>query len=66
MSYLNKSDMKKIKMRIELTYNATTMHGNDKEAKDWFFNEILGEDTLILHSNEIGDEIGTVKILEIL
>lgn len=58
--------MKKIKLLIELKYDDKIMHGGDtdKEAKDWFFGEVL-KDKLILHSNEIGDEIGTVKVLEI-
>ena len=32
---------------------------------DWLINDILlnPEDQLILHSNDIGDEIGTVKVL---
>ena len=41
------------------------MHGNDKEAINWFYNNIL-KDTLILHSNEIGDKIGAVKIKRII
>lgn len=43
------------------------MHGGDKdpEAKEWFFNDILQEDLLLLHSNSIGDTVGEVKILEI-
>lgn len=56
--------MKTIKLVIELKYDAESMHGGDKdlEAKEWFFNEILKKE-LILHSNEIGDKIGTVRIL---
>lgn len=57
--------MKKIKFEAVLTYDNKIMHGNDKESRDWFFNEIL-KDKLILHSNEIGDEIGTVKIKRII
>ena len=57
--------MKKIKFEAVLTYDNKIMHGNDKESRDWFFNEIL-KDKLILHSNEIGDEIGTVKITRII
>lgn len=56
-------------MLVELKYDAKLMHGNDKESKDWFLNHILKSrrrDELILHSNEIGDEIGTIKVLEIL
>lgn len=55
-----------MKMLVELRYDASIMHGRDKEAKDWFFNEILKKDKLILHSNEIGDEIGIIKVLEVL
>ena len=57
--------MKKIKFEATLTYDNNIMHGKDKAAINWFYNEIL-KDTLILHSNEIGDEIGTVKITRII
>lgn len=55
----------KLEMLVELKYNAKTMHGKDKEAIDWFFNDILKKDKLILHSNEIGDEVGIIKVLKI-
>jgi hypothetical protein len=58
----------KIKMEIELDYDAGIMHDVDKEATEWFYNEILlgsGGD-LRLHSNEIGDEVGKVTVLKIL
>lgn len=58
--------MTKIKMEIELKYDDTIMHGNDEEAIKWFFEDILYRDRLILHSNEIGDEVGEVKVLKIL
>lgn len=54
----------KVRLEIELDYDAEIMHGNTADGISWF-NSILfdpGED-LILHSNELGDEIGTVKIL---
>ena len=59
--------METLKMTIELTYDAEIMHGGnkDKESKEWFFNQILKGDNLILHSNEIGDEVGEVKIIKI-
>lgn len=62
----------KLRLEIELEYDATIMHAddNDSEAKRWFFEDILlnpsEEGELILHSNSIGDEIGTVKVLRIL
>lgn len=56
--------MSKLIMTIELNYDADLMHGDDKESIDWFYN-LLKNDKLILHSNEIGDEVGTVKVLKI-
>jgi len=56
--------MRKIKMKIELTYNDETMHGDDDEAWFDFVNNVLcGKGDLILHSNYIGDELGTVRVL---
>jgi hypothetical protein len=57
--------MRKIKMVVELEYDEKLM-GETQEEKDWFNNDILLKDTLILHSNEIGDEIGTLKVIDIL
>ncbi len=57
--------MAKIRMTIELDYDAELMHGNAAAAIEWFFEDILIRDLLFLHSNEIGDIIGTVKIIEI-
>ena len=61
--------MKKLKLLIELKYDDKSMHGKDKESIDWFFNDILKskrKNDLILHSNEIGDEIGEVKVITII
>jgi len=61
--------MKKLKLTIELKYDDKMMHGSDKESTDWFYNDILGSkkrNDLFLHSNEIGDEIGTVKVIKII
>lgn len=60
--------MKKIRMLIELQYDAKLMHSGekDKEAKDWFFQDVLlGKERLHIVSDEIGDEIGTMKVLKI-
>ena len=60
--------MKKLKLQIELTYDAKIMHGKDKDSIRWFYNDILlsrRKNDLILHSQEIGDEIGTVKVIKI-
>jgi len=64
--------MKTIKLEIELTYDDDFMHDNEPESIKWFVDDILineltedGKPNLILHSNELGDEIGTVKVLKI-
>ena len=58
MNYTNKL---KIKMTIEVEVE-DTFNFIDEEEKMWFENEVLiGDGTLILHSNEIGDTVGVVK-----
>ena len=56
-----------IKLLIEIKVEKDWI--DTQEEKDWFFTEILSnkiKHNLILHSNEIGDEISEVKVLEIL
>jgi hypothetical protein len=57
--------MAKVLMTVELDYDADIAHGDDPEAIAWFFGEILsdGKGLLLLHSNEIGDCIGKVRVL---
>jgi hypothetical protein len=57
--------MAKVLMTVELDYDADIAHGDDPEATAWFFGEILSEEKglLLLHSNEIGDCIGKVRVL---
>ena len=61
--------MKILRMTVELTYDDDMMHGVEQESIDWFENGILlnkiGGEDLLLHSNEIGDTIGTIKVLDI-
>ena len=59
--------MVKVKMLVELEYDPSVMHGPDPHAAAWFFNEILqGKDGgLLLHSNEIGGTIGTIRVIKI-
>ena len=53
--------MMKIKLKIEVEVE-DTFNFKDEEEKMWFENEVLiGDGTLILHSNEIGDIVGVVK-----
>ena len=60
--------MKTIKLEVELTYDEEMMHSGDgdEEAKDWFFNAVLGSEGLRLAElDEIGDEIGSVNVVKV-
>ncbi len=57
--------MSKLILKIELQYDEDVMHSGDSdlEAKEWFYDVLL-TDKLELWSNEIGDYIGTVTVLQ--
>ena len=56
----------KIRMMVELEYEPEIMHGNDQDAKRWFMEHVLLDPNgLILHSNDIGDSVGTLRVLEV-
>jgi hypothetical protein len=57
--------MKTIKLLVELTYNNDAMHEDDADGIAWFKDEVLGGE-MVAWSNEIGDELGFIKVLEIL
>lgn len=59
--------MAKLTLTIELDYDAETMHGDDAESKAWFFSEILHDEIgeLLLHSNNIGDTLGVVRVISV-
>ena len=55
----------KVRMFVEMEYDADVMYGVEEKA--WFFDEILGDkEGLSLHSNELGDEVGHVTVLDYL
>lgn len=58
----------KIKMLVELDYDAELIHGNSQSGIEWFRRDILlnASPPLLLHSNDIGEQIGEVKVLEII
>ena len=57
--------MKTIHLLISLTYDDEIMHDDDEEGRQWFINDVL-EGGLFLHSNELGDVVGEVKVLPML
>jgi hypothetical protein len=51
-----------MKLRITIEIELSNAYTLDEDEKIWMENEILiGDGNLILHSNEIGDEVGVVK-----
>lgn len=58
-----------VRMLVELDYDNELHHGKDVDAIDWFVKDVLLNTTedgrLILYSNELGDEVGTVRVLKI-
>lgn len=57
-------------MKIQLTIVVDiedNVYGDSEEEKLWMENELLiGDGSLILHSNEIGDTVGVIKSVKIL
>jgi hypothetical protein len=60
--------MKKILMTVELEYDDEMMHGDDPEEVQWFHEQVLPDVDdygLYLHSNELGDEVGRIRVLSV-
>ncbi len=57
--------MTRLILKIEFQYDENIMHSGDSdlEAREWFYDVLL-TDKLQLWSNEIGDYIGTVTVLQ--
>lgn len=55
--------MTKIKIEVEFEVDDSFWCANseDQDERDWFWKEILPGATLILHSNEVGDEIASTN-----
>ena len=64
--------MAKLLLVVELEYDESIMHEDDDEGRAWFRDSVLRvgqpfdpDDGLILHTNYIGDDLGTVRVLEV-
>ena len=56
--------MSRFRLFVEVEINDASMWGHggpDADALRWFEREVLSD--VILHSNEIGNEIGTARVL---
>jgi hypothetical protein len=61
--------MKVLTLEIEVEYDDNIMHSrnNDKEAKRWFFDDVLNhKNGLTLYSNEVGDTVGKLTRIKVL
>jgi len=57
--------MKTLRMTIDLEYDDTIMYGHDLDAKEWFFNNVIHGDYLLLNDNgDIGDTLGKVRVID--
>jgi|TARA_Y100000034_G_C6707343_1_gene312271 hypothetical protein len=57
----------KLKLTIELDVD-DGLYGFSDEEREWLFNGIIMDDCgegLALYSNEIGDELGVVNVLDV-
>ena len=55
--------MKTERLLIELEYDDKIMHGDEPDAIEYFWLDVMGDGELYLHSNHIGDEVGRVKVI---
>lgn len=58
--------MNTIRLMIDLEYDDDAMHSadRDEDSQEWFINDVLYNDgNLLLHSDEIGDYVGKVKVV---
>lgn len=57
-----------MRLIIELTVEPCLLeckNSTDQSERDWFYDDLLGDPELILHSNLIGDTLGEVKVIKI-
>jgi hypothetical protein len=57
--------MKTIRLTIDLTYDETIMHGDDEYSIAWFRDILLGDNLQIHDADEIGDMLGSIKVIKI-
>jgi hypothetical protein len=56
--------MRTIRLTIDFTYDEQFMHGNEPEEIEWFKNILLGDDLQLGDFGNLGDMIGSVKVVE--
>jgi hypothetical protein len=56
--------MRTIRLTVDLTYNEQVMHGSEPEEIEWFKSILLGDDLQLGEFGDLGDMIGSVKVVE--
>ena len=57
-----------MRLVVELTVDesfAVSKNSDDESERDWFHDDLLGDPELLLHSNLVGETIGTVKVVRV-
>ena len=54
----------KLKVELEIDLGDNFINENNIEEKLWLFETILTKEELILHSNDIGESIGTITSIK--
>lgn len=52
---------RKLKVELIIEVDARDWGLDDAEAKAWFEDKVMWTHNLVLHSNEAGDQVGTVR-----
>jgi hypothetical protein len=56
--------MKTIRLTIDFTYDDESMHGDEPESIEWFENILLGDNLHLSDFGDIGDVLGSVKVVK--
>jgi hypothetical protein len=56
--------MRTIRLTVDLTYDEQVMHGDEPEEIEWFTRMLLGDDLELGDFGDLGDMIGSVKVVE--
>jgi hypothetical protein len=54
---------KTIRLTIDLTYDAESMHSDEPESIEWFQGILQGDDLQLAEFGDLGDTIGKVKVV---
>ena len=61
---MNDAPEKTIRLTIDLTYDPESMHGDDPKSIEWFQSILNGNDLQLGEFGDLGDMIGTVKVVD--